>query len=160
MTGREGTNVSRRDDTTSVSTLSQIGNGASSADAAIITSKINAIYMEPEHLGQTNDSHLSDGFFQGQGTRKEYVIKIRRYCNTELSRDLKLWDDGPMWNVDPRNDNTILRDCMTYFNYLEKDVLFQAKWWYTFRTFVKRCINSRRNNGIELIKKSIMTQCE
>ena len=158
LTGGGGGGTATRDDNTSVSTLSHNVNG--NTDAAIMTSRINAIYMEPEHLGQMNDSHLGDGFFQGQGSRKEYVIKIRRYCNTELSKDIKLWDDGPMWNVDPRKDNTILRDCMTYFNYLDKDVLFQARWWYTFRTFVKRCINSRRNNGIELIKKSVMTQCK
>jgi hypothetical protein len=129
-------------------------------EAAILTSKINAVYMEPEHLGETNDSHLGEGFFQGRETKKDYVIKIRRFCNTELSRDIKVWDDGPMWNVDPRNDNTILRDCMTYFNYLDRDVLFQARWWYTFRNFVKKCINSRRNNGIELIKKMVMSKCE
>ena len=60
----------------------------------------------------------------------------------------------------PRKKNTMLRDCMKYFNYMDKDMYFQARWWYTFRSFIKRCINARRNNAIELTKKKIMTSCK
>ncbi len=139
---------------TDVSTLSSSGG----TEKAMELSKINGIYMEPEHLGRLNLSHLDHTFFNDG--RKDYEIKIRRFCNNELSRDVKLWDDAQMWNIDPRKDNTMLRDCMKYFNYLEKDIYFQARWWYTFRSFVKRCINSRRNNAVELMKKKILSACK
>ena len=119
--------------------------------------------MVPEHLGRRNSSHLPENFFQGESganSFNEYKVRIRRFCNNTLSRDVKLWDDDPMWNIDPRIGNSLLRDFMVHFALEKRDFFFQARWWYTFCMFVKRCINNKRNNAVENMKRKIVTQCK
>ena len=70
-----------------------------------------------------------------------------------LFKDVKLWDDSVMWNICPYENETLLVDAMKYFKYIDKDVIFKAKWWYTFRHLIKRQINTKRNDTVDAIKR-------
>ena len=69
------------------------------------TEKINAerklyeilqIYIAPERRGQRNSSQLSVGY-----DTPIMRTQVKRMVCDHLYKDIKLWDDSVMWNINP-----------------------------------------------------------
>lgn len=113
--------------------------------------EILQIYLRPKKKGERNSSQLDIKY-----ETKTYKAQIKMMVRDVLFKDIKLWDDSVMWNICPHEKDSLLVDAMIYFNSEKENVIFKTKWWYTFRSLVKRQINTKRNDTIDAIKRKFL----
>ena len=106
------------------------------------------IYLVPIKKGQRNSSQLELEY-----DTKNLRAKVKMMVRDQLYKNVKVFDDSVMWNVCPYEKETLLDDAMEYFEYQSKDVLFKARWWYTYRTLIKRQITTKRNDSVDAMKR-------
>ena len=106
------------------------------------------IYLVPIKKGQRNSSQLELEY-----DTKNLRAKVKMMVRDQLYKNVKVFDDSVMWNVCPYEKETLLDDAMEYFEYQSKDVLFKARWWYTYQTLIKRQINTKRNDSVDAMKR-------
>jgi len=106
------------------------------------------IYLVPIKKGQRNSSQLELEY-----DTKNLRAKVKMMVRDQLYKNVKVFDDSVMWNVCPYEKETLLDDAMEYFEYQSKDVIFKARWWYTYRALIKRQINTKRNDSVNAMKR-------
>ena len=108
------------------------------------------IYLNPIKRGCRNSSQLPEEY-----DTKNVRAKVKMMVRDHLYKNVKVFDESVMWNICPYEKDTLLADVMQYFEYENKDVLWKARWWYTYRLLIKRQINIKRNDSVDAMKRKL-----
>ncbi len=108
------------------------------------------IYLNPIKRGYRNSSQLPEEY-----DTKNVRAKVKMMVRDHLYKNVKVFDESVMWNICPYEKDTLLADVMQYFEYENKDVLWKARWWYTYRLLIKRQINIKRNDSVDAMKRKL-----
>ena len=112
--------------------------------------EILQIYLNPIKRGQRNCSQLELAY-----DTKTLRAKVKMMVRSHLYKNVKVFDDSVMWNICPYDKDTLLADVMEYFEYQDKDVVWKARWWYTYRLLIKKQINVKRNDSVDAMKRKL-----